>query len=355
MFGGRHPGQRVPFVFAKVESKDLSAYLRDDPKGPAWGSVLDNYDARTPWHFDEHESLLKADWHTLAPGAKEVFQPRRAAVVKMPQAPPRIYAFAKAFRDQNIPVWNSIAHSLRALKMEPSEDVGSLADIFLHALQERLHFGTVEVQVGRGNQITLPSHKDGASSLLHLSLTLGGCRTLRMGRYTRRHSAPKDLPNFAANRHLPSKTRDRLRRERDRKEENVWDSNCWRDGNIVDSEMLLGSTYISSPCCFEHAVRYGKCSFDDPVIALQCRFAMLDGEVAHRINMLQDESMRQVSGVVASSLKAAVDKGELQMPSVGQVKLARLQLAAQNMHSPASQLSTARGSSRRLRGFQKNK
>jgi len=316
--------------------------------------LFENANARNPWSFDQEESLWKADWHTLAPGGKEVFQPRRAAFGRMPQAPPRIHAFAQAFREQNIQVWNSIAHSLRVLKMESSEDVGILADIFLNALDERLHFGTVEVQVGRENQLTLPSHKDGASSLLHLSLTLGGCRIVRIGRYTRMHSYPKALPNIAANRHLPSKTRMRLMQDQDRKEENVWDSKCWRDENIIDSKMLLGSTYLSSPCCFEHAVRYEKCSSNDPVIALQCRFALLDGTVADRINLLQDESMRQVYGVVASSLQAAVDKRELQMPSLGQVRQQKLSLAAQNEPDPTPQHSMTQGSFKRLRGFQKN-
>merc|ERR1711879_758165 len=97
---------------------------------------------------------------------------------------------------------------------------------------------------GEGNLI-LPSHRDGAASLLHMGLTLGGCRTLRVGAFAE--------PNEVST-----------------KEKDVWDTWNWchigqltRD--LKDIKMSKGSAYISAPYCFEHGVRFEEGTRDEPI------------------------------------------------------------------------------------------
>merc|ERR1711976_268280 len=115
-----------------------------------------------------------------------------------------------------------------------------LLDILLKTFQENGHFAMVEVQAGPGVVTkSMQSHKDGATGLLHLGLTLGGRRTLKVGTYK---SPDKYLP---------------LR------EDSVFDSNAWRnktldgqesstDAELYDVRMKPGFVYLSSPFLFEH-------------------------------------------------------------------------------------------------------
>merc|ERR1712079_195845 len=97
----------------------------------------------------------------------------------------------------------------------------------------------IEAQAGPGFvSKKMQSHKDGATSLLHLGLTLGGRRTVRMGTYKR-----KDFhPQF--------------------RDANVFDDNAWEErqrleqGELHKVNMIATSAYISSPFLFEHGVEY---------------------------------------------------------------------------------------------------
>lgn len=319
IFGTEFPGGRGPSAFVIAEDPCITKYLKDDPRGPFWGNLKEREQESkvwTKWGFERDEQMWKADWHCMkSPGPAKLFAPRRADVATMQRAPPRIYAFLEAFRDVNSHVWSSMSQELKATKTENSEETCSLVDIFATALEKDSLFGVVEVQVWQGGEHGLPSHKDGATSLLHLGISLSGNRTLRMGRYTRRHS-PSANTHPPIPERLPWKTRKKLIDKR--YSEDVWDDCCWRSNNIVDTKMAAGSAYISSPYCIEHAVSYDSCDFDNPMIAMQCRFAM-DGLEGERVNDLRDGTMREIAEVVSSHLAAAVQRAELRMPLLQEV------------------------------------
>eukprot|EP00930_Biecheleria_cincta_P054953 TRINITY_DN41329_c0_g1_i1.p1 TRINITY_DN41329_c0_g1~~TRINITY_DN41329_c0_g1_i1.p1 ORF type:complete len:418 (+),score=63.65 TRINITY_DN41329_c0_g1_i1:64-1317(+) len=318
VFGTEFPGGRGPSAFLMAEDPSIMKYLKDDPRGPFWGSLEERQESKLwpTWGFEKDEQMWKADWHCMkSPGPAKLFAPRRADVATMQQAPPRIYAFLEVLRAVNADIWSSMAQALQAMKAERSEEACSLIDIFATALEKDSLFGVVEVQVRQGGEHGLPSHKDGATSLLHLGISLSGNRTLRMGRYTRRHS-PSTNTHPPIPERLPWKTRKNLMEKQ--YSEDVWDHCCWHSSNIVDTRMTAGSAYISSPYCIEHAVSYESCDFSNPMIAMQCRFA-LDALEGERVNDLRDGTMREIAEIVSSHLAAATQRGELRMPSLQEV------------------------------------
>jgi len=334
-FGGWFGEERAPSAFLEAPSEAVVAYLRDDPDGPfakrvdAWPTG-EQPPANSRWHRwgfqrDAKEFILKADWHAvphLGPTA-DLFVPRLAKKGSLKRAPKRYLAFAEAFRAANQPCWSAMVKALQDLKraredqllkaslaaLEAGETAlmersgGDLVAAIIRALVAQRHFGVLEAQVWWGEAPRkLPSHKDGATSLLHLGLTLGGCRTLRVGTYP----APDD--GFA------SKTLD---------EPSVWDTAAWlRSGQLAtglkDLRMVRGCAYLSSPYCFEHGVRYERGSRSDPIIALQCRVAF-PPELGRMLNDMRDDLMLAVSGSVACLLKRTSESGELRMPSLEEV------------------------------------
>merc|ERR1712179_230278 len=100
---------------------------------------------------------------------------------------------------------------------------------------------------------------DGAMSLLHLGLTLGGSRVLRVGAF----EAEDSEGNVWDDNGYYVKSR----------ESNVWREDLWNHDDLFDTELVFGSTYLSSPFVFQHGVKHRKCDREDPVITLQCRLA----------------------------------------------------------------------------------
>jgi len=312
---------RAPAAFVEAPCFDLLSFLREDPEGPFSGDVddwpVDGLEKATPrwskWGFekDKREAMLKSDWHTLPQeGAdKELFVPRLGKAGRMQRAPPRFIAFAKAFRDVNKSLFKHLAGALKELavwrmSLEHVDTDGSLLMSELaQCIETHGHLGVIEAQVWWGDEpLTLPSHKDGATSLLHLGLTLGGTRTVRVGTY------PSQTDGFA---------------EKAKEEPSVWDMTAWlKDGQLVsglkDVRMVRGCAYLSSPYCFEHGVRYERGTRLDPIIALQCRVAF-SPELGRMLNGMRDDLMLAVSKSVASLLKRSSESGELRMPSLQEV------------------------------------
>merc|ERR1711879_610534 len=170
--------------------------------------------------------------------------------------------------------------------------MGDVADCF----PEFRHFGAIEAQIWLGNKaMQLPSHKDGATSLLHLGLTLGGQRTLRVGTFPSDSSASPSL---------------------NPKEENVWNERLWGD-RLTDVTMTPGSAYVSSPFCFEHAVKYENTA--SPVIALQFRMAYTQ-ELGTKLNKERSDDMLEVIKVVSHCLHDCSQAGVFRMPSLVDLK-----------------------------------
>eukprot|EP00747_Dinoflagellata_sp_TGD_P032150 gnl/TRDRNA2_/TRDRNA2_135774_c1_seq1.p1 gnl/TRDRNA2_/TRDRNA2_135774_c1~~gnl/TRDRNA2_/TRDRNA2_135774_c1_seq1.p1 ORF type:complete len:454 (+),score=62.33 gnl/TRDRNA2_/TRDRNA2_135774_c1_seq1:194-1363(+) len=315
---------RSPTVLVEAPSHALTTFLREDPEGPFAGTVDDwpadtldqNSAACSRWQrwgfeIDAREAILKADWHTLPHlgESARLFVPRMGKPGSIQKAPSRYIAFAEAFRVANKSCFDAIVEALKKLAAHALDQHGTVAARLVSSLIECIegkgHFGVVEAQVWWGDEkLLLPSHKDGATSLLHLGVTLGGIRTLRVGTFM----SPDEAPD---NKWLV---------------EDVWDSWGWSQNGMLaaglkDVRMTRGSCYLSSPWCFEHGVRYEVGSRKEPVIALQCRFAFKP-DLGNQVNRNRDDLMLDISTLIATTLRDYSERGKLRMPTVQEVQVA---------------------------------
>lgn len=310
---------RAPVVFLEAACKAVAKYLRNDPLGP-WVCLSDlplqfplspQYDH---WNFTStmEESVARADWHAVPHlGTEaEVFVPRLAKQGRLIRAPPRVVAFIMALRAVNQPCWNAVVDGLTALKLsrEQADDEyrtdgrGSLLGTFIECFRNNRHFGVVEAQMLWGDSVPRQkSHMDGATSLLHIGVTLGGHRTLRAGVFSTPHEQSSGTT--------------------------VWDEETWAPQQLHEMSMSPGSIYISSPFCFEHAVAYNSCSADDPILALMLRFAF-PPQLGTLINNMRTEDMLDITAVIANCLEMATSQGQFRMPSLAEVKAGERRLAA---------------------------
>mmetsp|Transcript_78548 Transcript_78548/g.234129 ORF Transcript_78548/g.234129 Transcript_78548/m.234129 type:complete len:593 (+) Transcript_78548:154-1932(+) len=333
IYGGLMDGLRAPSHFLRSarseEAAALIHYVREDPEGPFAG-LVDDWPATArealggrwaAWNFEvggEGERLLKADWHSVHGWGLEAnaFVPRAASICALKRAPRRLLALLECFRDVNYPCWNAVLRRLESLRHEVDlgdpdmADIPWLVGVLSTAMRKRGHFGAMEAQVWWGDTMTTRSHKDGATSLLHLSITLSGRRSVRVGAF--------DDP-------LAPMVRDPCTNRRE--QENVWSEDLWYQGRLQTVDLHPGMVYCSAPFVFEHGVCYQSCDRQDPVIALQCRFAFPDLAEAERINTLRNAAMRRVATVVAETIKEAGDRGELRMPTCHEVQTAAHRIA----------------------------
>jgi len=91
--------------------------------------------------------------------------------------------------------------------------------------------------------------------------------------------------------------------------------------------MTRGCAYLSSPYVFEHGVEYQSGSWEEPVIALQCRLAF-DAEPGKELNGLRDSVMRDVSNTIAKALCQASACGDLRMPGMEEILEAEARVPA---------------------------
>lgn len=321
-FGIQLPEGRSPLAFVEATALEVMDYLRDDPRAPF--TCIDEKLGESgfrKWGFasDSGEPILKTDWHgqsSCGDGAK-FFVPRLNALSPMRRAPPRIVAFIEAFRAVNIPCWKRVSEAMEHVKkralIEDNQELCNYADIFSRAITERTHFGGVEAQVWRGGELVMKSHTDGAMGLLHLGLTLGGRRTLRVGKFSEQHSPYRSQES-------------RRRGKRPGDEVSVWNPAAYHKDELWDVEQVGGSAYLSLPFSFEHGVQYNKGNVADPVIALQCRFAFISEAEALEVNGQRTGNMRVIAEAMAEALSAAVDRSELRMPSLHEISALEAQL-----------------------------
>jgi len=232
-----------------------------------------------------------------------------------------------------------VTGSLDSLKKiaesDENEDLFNKADIFCRAIRNRAHFGEVEAQVWRGGHLVMKSHTDGATAMLHLGLTLGGCRILRVGKFFERHSPYRSQPS-------------RRRGRRPGDEVSVWNHQAYDRDDLWDIELVDGSAYLSLPFSFEHGVLYDEGSVTNPVVALQCRFAFVDEAEALAVNGHRTGNMRAIAEATTVALATAVDCGEVRMPSLQEVKAAEAQLTVGEALSPPLPQSPRSGVTRQV-------
>lgn len=285
----------------------LATYLLEDPEGPfakelKWPRrVLEasgetaNLDKKDPvrdgdwgrwgFHFSQKEPfLLKADWHSVDDWGDEleIFVPRTNAMEAARRAPIRLLAFLEAFRGVNQNCWHAIVDDLNRLKEKFEGDIlrERLIGFFLEEFREQGHFAAVEAQAGPATQRkTMNWHRDGATGLLHMGITLRGRRRLQ----------------FRAN---------------------AGDNDQW---NVT---MTAGHVYLSSPFLYDHQVSYEALEEgeDGPVLALMCRFGFLSEEDALWANHLRSNIMLDVVKIVTECLNNAMAKGNLRMPTMQEIQ-----------------------------------
>lgn len=319
MYGRWFGMYRAPVVFLEAPCKAVAEYLRSDPLGP-WVCLSDIPlqiplpPAYNHWNFEAtiEESVVRADWHAVPHlgDEAEVFVPRLAKQGRLLRAPPRVTAFVMALRAVNQPCWNAVVDALTALKLSREQQDaeykldgrGSLLGTFIECFRNNRHFGVVEAQMLWGDNVPRQkSHMDGATSLLHIGLTLGGRRTLRVG-------------VFSTQREESSGT-------------SVWDEATWAPQHLHEMSMSPGSIYISSPFCFEHAVAYSSCTPEDPILALMLRFAF-PAQLGTLINNMRNDDMLDITTVIANCLEMATNRGQFRLPSLAEVKAGERRLAA---------------------------
>eukprot|EP00929_Paragymnodinium_shiwhaense_P113585 TRINITY_DN81870_c0_g1_i1.p1 TRINITY_DN81870_c0_g1~~TRINITY_DN81870_c0_g1_i1.p1 ORF type:complete len:492 (+),score=84.71 TRINITY_DN81870_c0_g1_i1:87-1562(+) len=324
-FGIQLPQGRAASTLSVVTDEDVTRYLRDDPEGPFRdvrqdllanrGSELSEHWRAWGFEVDDSEPLLKANWHGVHAWGDPapVYGPRSNTVVPHMQAPPRIVAFLDAFRGLNEGVWQNVREKLLELKTSDGQGgrpghpgLHDCIDAVLHSLQADGHFASLEAQVWGGGDLTMKSHLDGGTGLMHLAITLGGERLFRMAKFRERHSPQPDKQMQAG-------------RERRRDETSVWVHGNYEEDHIWDLSLDAGHGYLCSSFCFEHGVKYLSGS-DDPVVVLQCRFGFLNETEANFVNGNRNGDMRQVVGAISEALHESIDGGALKMPSLEDVK-----------------------------------
>ena len=279
-----HGGRRTQgFLAVGQLEEDLLDYLRND----SW------FDPRNlgNWGFqtDRKEPFLsKADWHTFPQLHDFVgLVPRLGKAAPLRRAPQRCLAFAESLR--------------RRISCSISGAVAGEEGRWLGTAVATGRFGAVEAQVQLVDDTWqfMRSHRDGASGLLQLGLTLQGSRYLRLGCHGNATSA--DSP------------------------QNVWDKDGWKggDGSLITLPLTAGQVYLATPAVLEHGVAYEP---RGATVALMFRLALPDSAVAEEVNRCQCEAFHLLAGKVARQLQHALDEQRLHLPSLADVKQAELEM-----------------------------
>lgn len=221
----------------------------------------------------EHK-YLEGYFHGLGSFARAAvpsMHPRYGTSLSRRPAPLELLAFCEATRRVNVAFFNQLCKDLAKV---PS------ARKLQHAILNHGHFADISVQVHWGEQIPETQanwHIDGPNSSLHLALSLQGERTL------------------LAKRNVP----------------------CARD--ISDADHLLqreGSVYLSSPCCYPHAVQYPEASWERRVIAVQCRVLLEANDTCHQLDMIDIDS----KGKTMQTMMSHVAQSQFFLPTLDLVQ-----------------------------------
>eukprot|EP00933_Yihiella_yeosuensis_P038119 TRINITY_DN32079_c0_g1_i1.p1 TRINITY_DN32079_c0_g1~~TRINITY_DN32079_c0_g1_i1.p1 ORF type:complete len:403 (-),score=52.48 TRINITY_DN32079_c0_g1_i1:177-1385(-) len=324
---------KLCFLESKVDP-ELVHYLLDEPGGP-FGACLEAYNgvssvsALEPglqkWGFSSSPKepfLLKADWHSFPSSkssAMEVFVPRLDHSTMVHSAPERIAVFAEAVRRVNSGCWERLKSELKKLHtVQTDEETRWLLCFLLKCLDAGGLFGSIEAQVGLDTDWNIMrSHKDGATGLLHLGITLLGQRTLVVGLH--------DSSEMADSCQI---------------EPSVWDEESWQrmeGAELLQIPMMKGSAYLSSPFLFEHGVVYhpGKCASScspatakqgsEMTVALMYRIAFPPSSDAHGVNQYRGPGVALIADTVAHTLQQALEEGSLRLPTTAELECMQCQ------------------------------
>jgi len=205
--------------------------------------------------------------------------PRWGCPLDRRPAPLQLSAFCDAFRQVNKEMLCSLQ---RTLERCISKKQG-LAPV----MQRQACFADLAVQVHWGDEVPAEQaawHIDAPNSFLHLALALQGRRAL----LAQRRKAPR----------VPGQPRNEVAAE-----------TLWQEP---------GAAYLSSPCCFPHAVQYPETTWEQRIVAVQCRLLLTHDELfaMDRRQALDTDPHGDLAQAVFRHLSAV----HLKIPSLAEVE-----------------------------------
>mmetsp|Transcript_4345 Transcript_4345/g.7653 ORF Transcript_4345/g.7653 Transcript_4345/m.7653 type:complete len:296 (-) Transcript_4345:147-1034(-) len=213
--------------------------------------------------------------------------PRLGSELLRPAAPAPLRAFCEVFRQKNCKAWSALQHDL-----EKSFNARALGAV----LQRQAIFADLSVQMHWGDEIPqdhVAWHMDAPNSFLHLAIGLQGQRAL----HTRRSVINGRVSH-----------------------------NCAL-GASDEREVLpqaQGSAYVSSPCCFPHAVQYPEVDWSKRIVAVQCRLHLSEEELFGSLTGKQHTALDidPNGGTAATVFRhlASMASNGLQMPTLSEVQ-----------------------------------
>mmetsp|Transcript_28946 Transcript_28946/g.67013 ORF Transcript_28946/g.67013 Transcript_28946/m.67013 type:complete len:310 (+) Transcript_28946:56-985(+) len=231
LLNGAKGGAPLAFRVAQLPP-DVLAFLQESEPASASEDCLESlhFERTVDYPSVPKHIYFEGCFHSLGLTTEPVrsMHPRHGGDVDKPAAHPRIMAFIEAFRQANASWLSEIGKKL------PSTIAGG---IFQKLFEDGFNLADVAVQIHFGDTIEgedLGWHRDAVNSVLHMAVSLRGRRAL--------HSYQASSPTGGLE-HVVN----------------------WQEP---------GQVYISSPWAFMHAVEYPSASWDDRVVAMQCRFLM---------------------------------------------------------------------------------
>lgn len=223
--------------------------------------------------------------HRAGAGTVKSCHPRYGKKLERQAAPAPMRAFCEAFRRANAAVFGELHAELAA-----SSGGKALADV----LRREAHFADLSVQVHWGEEVPSQDvgwHVDGANSFLHMALGLQGQRALHARRRLVRRGQADDEPEV------------------------LWQSE--------------GDAYVSVPCAYAHAVEYPQVTWQNRIVAVQCRLLLTEDEF-FGVEQLDNDPRGGTAAMVYARL-ARLSKepsGELVMPDVDAIRAVLAEMPA---------------------------
>lgn len=176
-------------------------------------------------------------WHAAGTerGPVTSLNPRTGVNFPKRASPKPVAAFLEAFRRANATWCNVLRDALTAAT------AGQTARTFGELVGKSWHFADLAVQVHYGDGISpvdIAWHRDAPNSFLHMAVSLHGTRAL--------HSLQHKSSQINAS-----------------------------TTQAVDWQKQ-GDVYVSSPWAVTHGVQYPECTWEDRIIAMQCRFLLTE-------------------------------------------------------------------------------
>lgn len=274
-------GERVrrPPIVATVLSDEVRQLLLDslpsDKKGVATIGFEEHQDCpQCPGH-----KYMEGYFHAVAGSHNQTvasIHPRYGCELDRRPAPLPLAAFCEALRRANAKGLSDLEKALAGMRS---------ASALRAAINRGAQFADLSVQLHWGDAIEpqdVAWHIDAPNSFLHLALGLQGRRALHA----------------------------------------VLQGNSRGPSAYANAEVLWqgeGAAYLSSPCCFPHGVEYPAYSWEERIVAVQCRLLLNFDELFSQRDQIDNDPEGQTANVVFRWL-SQLEMGALAMPSIDQVQ-----------------------------------